>query len=121
MPCDDYTPKCPQVLPFRGELSHLLSAEVAATVAREDANCQLAVVPGSGHSIALDRLVGRELAVGRWLQAEAALSRADQQPATCRRGCELAQESSGAIPWRTAYRAAWVLSASPVFDRMLLT
>ncbi len=60
--------RCP-ILLLRGELSDVLSPEVAERMTRENRNCNLAVVAGSGHSIPLDRPVEFEAAVREWLGA----------------------------------------------------
>ncbi len=59
---------CP-ILLLRGELSDVLSPEVAQRMVRENANAKLVVIPESGHSIPLDRPAEFEVAVREWLAA----------------------------------------------------
>ncbi len=59
--------RCP-ILLLRGELSDVLSPEVAERMVRENSNCRLAVVANSGHSIPLDRPAEFEAAVRDWLK-----------------------------------------------------
>ncbi len=58
--------RCPTLL-VRGENSDILSSAVAERMVRENPNAKLVVVPGSGHSIPLDKPVEFEAAVRDWL------------------------------------------------------
>jgi pimeloyl-ACP methyl ester carboxylesterase len=60
--------RCPTLL-LRGENSDVLSPDVAARMIAENANATLVTIPGSGHSIPLDKPVEFESAVRAWLQA----------------------------------------------------
>jgi esterase len=60
--------RCP-VLLLRGENSDVLSPEVAARMTSENSNASLVTIPGSGHSIPLDKPLEFEAAVRKWLSA----------------------------------------------------
>lgn len=59
--------RCPTLL-LRGELSDVLSIEVAERMVREHATCELVTVMGSGHPIPLDKPEEFETAVRQWLK-----------------------------------------------------
>jgi esterase len=59
--------RCPTLL-VRGELSDVLSADVAERMAREHPSCELVTIAGSGHPVPLDRPEEFEAAVRQWLK-----------------------------------------------------
>ncbi len=61
------TIRCP-ILLLRGEVSDVLSPEVAGRMVRENPNTKLVTIPDSGHSIPLDRPAKFEAAVRPWLR-----------------------------------------------------
>ena len=58
--------RCPTLL-IRGELSDILSVDVADRMVREHRSCELVTVMGSGHPIPLDKPEEFEAVVGKWL------------------------------------------------------